>query len=202
ARERTRATGTGPWHTSHSQCGLGRFAKVQWPSGPPPQFQNRSEASEYHPFAVERHRIALWVEPRITHDLCHGSIPRVLVRPLDPREHHHLVILCLHGTTKVSQLAVLDVITPALEDTLGAVLDEHRVPLLGVFDELLLVLPRHSNYETIDVAHLCTPVGRYQVHKSVPRAFRTRRSPGPQESRALSSMRHPPGGRALRYKPG
>src|SRR5215469_6255939 len=167
-----------------SAARLGKLRRAEkWPSGPRAQLQNRSEASEYHSFAVERHRIALWVEPRVTHDLCHGCIPRVLVGPLDPREHHYLVILCLYGTTKVSQLAILDVITPALEDTLGAVLDEHGVPLLGVLDELLLVLPRHSNYETIDVAHLCAPAGRYQVPQ--------------QESRASSSTRHPPGGRAL-----
>ena len=96
-------------------------------------------------------------QPRITHDLLHRGVSRCLVRPLDPREHHHFVILCLHSTAKVGQLAIFDVIAPALEDALRAVLDEYRIALLGVIDELLLVRLGHCNHEAVAVTHLPAP---------------------------------------------
>src|SRR5580693_919508 len=124
------------------------------------QLQDGRESAEYHPLAVEWHRILLRTQPRITHDLRHRGVSRCLVRPLDPRKHHHLIILGLHGTAKIGQLAVFDIIAPALEDALRAILDEYRIALLGMIDESLLVSLGHCNHEAVDVAHFPAPVDR------------------------------------------
>jgi hypothetical protein len=40
------------------------------------QFQNGSESTKYHPFAIKGHWITLRTEPRIAHDLRHGGVSR------------------------------------------------------------------------------------------------------------------------------
>ena len=121
-------------------CLLATLRAKERLSGTAAKLQYRGESTEYHPFAVERHRIALGTQPRIIHDLRHRSVPRCLARPLNPGEHHRFTFLRLHGTTKVGQLAVPDIIVPALKHTVRTMLDEDRVTTLGVLDELLFVL--------------------------------------------------------------
>src|SRR5262249_14487700 len=112
--------------------------------------------------------VRLRTEPRVVHHLGHRCIARGLVRPLDPGKHYRLVILRLNCAAKVGELALLDVIAPALEHASGTILYEYRVAPLRVFDELLLVSLRHRDHKPIDIAHVCTPDdrkpdGRYAV---------------------------------------
>src|SRR5207245_11693736 len=101
---------------------------------------DRAEDHEEPGLAVKRHRLWLRAQAPVVHHLRPRRVPRGLVPPFDPRENHHLVILRLHGTTKVSELAVLHIVSPALEDARSAMLYEHRVSPFGVFHELLLLL--------------------------------------------------------------
>src|SRR5262249_19941586 len=133
-------------------AGRGAACTAEARSGARAELQHGGEASEDHSLTLERDRAALRIQPRILHDLRHRRISSRLVRPFDPGEHTRFVLLRLYGTTEVGELPVPDVITPALENALRAVLHEHRVSLLGVFDELLLVTRGHRDHETIDIA--------------------------------------------------
>src|SRR5438067_4709191 len=125
------------------------------------ELHDRGESPEDQALAVKRHRIGLRAQAPVVHHLRHRRVPRGLVRPFDPRENHHLVILRLHGTTKVSELAVLHIVSPALEDAGSAMLDENRVSPFGVFDELLPVLLGYCDHKPVDVTHVPTPAAAH-----------------------------------------
>src|SRR4029077_7637394 len=105
-RSRRRMLGACPLATLRAKERLSRTAA---------ELQYRGESTEYHPFADERHRLSLGTHPALSPDLPHRRVPSCLARPHDPGEHHRFIFLCLHGTTKVGQLAVPDVIVPALK---------------------------------------------------------------------------------------
>src|SRR5690606_39168983 len=80
-----------------------------------------------------------------------------LVRPFDPGKYHGLAFLRLHRAAEVGDLAVRDVVSPAFDDTDGAELDEHRVELARVFDELLAIGVGHCEHAPIDIGHGGSP---------------------------------------------
>src|SRR3546814_13237289 len=68
------------------------------------QFDHGREAAVDQALAVEWHRVLrrvhAWI--RIAHHLLHARVAGGLVGPLDPREHHRLVVLRLHGLDRKS----------------------------------------------------------------------------------------------------
>src|SRR4029077_9787367 len=112
--------------------------------------------------AVKWHRIRLRIKPRVAHHLWHCRISRALVWPFDPREDYRLAVFRLHGTSKISQLAVFHIISPALQDAYCAMLQEGGVTALGMLDELLFVSLRDCDYKSVDVAHVFTPAGKHR----------------------------------------
>src|SRR5262249_12832941 len=103
------------------------------------EFDDRRESPKDESLAIERHWIVLRRHARVLHDLFHTTISRPLVWPFDQREHHCFLGLRLHRATKIRQLALLDVVAPALENAGGAVLKEYRVGAARMLDELLFV---------------------------------------------------------------
>src|SRR3546814_1641451 len=81
------------------------------------QFDHGREAAVDQALAVEWHRVLrrvhAWI--RIAHHLLHALVAGGLVGPLDPREHHRLVVLLLHGLADGGLLADWYVVAPALQ---------------------------------------------------------------------------------------
>src|SRR3546814_10569418 len=105
------------------------------------QFDQGREAAVEQALAVERHRVLRRVHAgiRIAHHLLHARVAGGLVGPLDPREHHCLVVLRLHGLAEVGLLADGYVVAPALQHAGRAVVDEDRIAGLCMVAELLPV---------------------------------------------------------------
>src|SRR3546814_635250 len=124
------------------------------------QFDHGREAAVDQALAVEWHRVLrrvhAWV--RIAHHLLHARVAGGLVGPLDPREHHRLVVLRLPGLAEVGLLADGYVVAPALQHAGRADVYDDRIACLGLRDEALQVGGGDGNHETIDVAHGIAPV--------------------------------------------
>src|SRR5215217_1551743 len=111
------------------------------------------EAAEDHPLAVEGHEAHVLLHARVLHRLLHPRVARRLRRPGDPREHHRLVVVALHGHGEGRDLALGYVVAPALDDGQGAMRLEHAGR--GLCDAAVVVLlgGGNGNDEAIDVVH-------------------------------------------------
>src|SRR5262249_13394636 len=91
----------------------------------PSPLHNPPEAPGDHALAVERHRVPVWLHARIGHNLLPGRFARLLRGPRDPREHHRLVVLALHGHRERRHFALRHVIAPAFDHLQRTVLPEN-----------------------------------------------------------------------------
>src|SRR4249919_1771539 len=149
---------TPPGLTRCSCAGDGDAARQPAPAGTAAtlvlaQLHYRREATIDEPFAVEGHGIAFRAHARVFHHALHAAVAGALVRPLDPRKHHRFVVLGLDGAAEVGDLAVGDIIAPALQDAGRAIFHEDRIAAIGVLDEFVLVGRGYGHHEAIDVGH-------------------------------------------------
>src|SRR5687768_2413651 len=89
------------------------WKKVDWPP-PTAAVSCNPSATEDHALAVERHLFADRLHTRVCPHLLVRGVANRSGRVLDPAEHHDLVILGFHSAPKIGELAVRDIVPPAL----------------------------------------------------------------------------------------
>src|ERR671932_785859 len=86
----------------------------------PSDVQDRREAAEDHALAIEGHGLAHGLHPGVGHDPLVRGVSDFLRGIFDPAEDDDLILLRLHGTAEVSELALRHVIAPALDHAVSA----------------------------------------------------------------------------------
>src|SRR5262245_20439770 len=93
---------------------LARFCSVE----------NGLEPAPEHALPGKWH-LALRLQALVGHDLLPGLVAGVLVRPFDEAEDDGLVVLGLHRSIEIGDLAVVDIIRDRFDDAVRTVLAEH-----------------------------------------------------------------------------
>src|SRR5690606_8571790 len=125
------------------------------------------EPTPDHPLRIERHRILEFLEARVIHGLAIGLVAHRAGGIDDPREHHHLVVLQLHGAREGSHFPPRRLVRDAFHVGQGAVflpdlLAQRSHPAVVV--ELVLL---HRDHESVDIGHVRLLVlASYPLHRS------------------------------------
>src|ERR1700726_3430092 len=104
-------------------------------------------------FAVKRHRVLVWLQAGVRHDLLHALVTHIARRPENPRENDRLVVLALDRHGKGRKFALGHIVLPAFDDFQCAVFLEDNGSGFGVFSISFAIGRRNGCNKSIYVVH-------------------------------------------------
>jgi hypothetical protein len=122
-----------------------------------PFLDDRGEARDDHPLAVEGHRRTHRLHTRIAHHLFGRGVARRAIGIFEPGKDDLLALLCLHCGPEVIDLSDRDVIAPAFDMAANAEFLEQRHRIGGMLAIGVLRIGRHRQHKAFDIGHRLSP---------------------------------------------